>query len=226
MPELRVNGSHGGVRLEGRRRIVPLAELRPAPYNPKSRTEKSRLSHLVASMREIGLLYPIMVSRSMDVIDGHRRLAAAKIIGWEEIEVNVIDADPALIYRSVNNGSARRMNANDTMRIWLKSKDAVSKRMADKLQDMEDMLGNEMVCEVAERGHSHFIYELAKGLARYCGIIPSPSGLTKIIRWVMNKSGPFIAHTAMKQGQPPDVIAEAIRRNKPVVWALEVNDED
>ena len=47
------------------------------------------LSQLTASMKRYGLLNPIIISEDNELIAGHRRLEAAKKLGWQEIEVKI-----------------------------------------------------------------------------------------------------------------------------------------
>jgi ParB family chromosome partitioning protein len=45
---------------------------------------------LQKSIKEVGLLNPIAVNESMELISGFRRLDACRRLGWEEIEVVII----------------------------------------------------------------------------------------------------------------------------------------
>lgn len=51
------------------------------------------VNDLVESMREHGQLTPIVVSQDNELIAGHRRLEAAKALGWEEIDAVVRECD-------------------------------------------------------------------------------------------------------------------------------------
>lgn len=54
------------------------------PYNPRKRTEEAD-PKLVESLREEGQLAPVHVGRDGFVGDGHRRLVAARALGWTSI---------------------------------------------------------------------------------------------------------------------------------------------
>lgn len=49
------------------------------------------LSSLVASIKEVGLLHPIVVSEKGELIAGVRRIEAAKLLGWTEIPATVVN---------------------------------------------------------------------------------------------------------------------------------------
>jgi hypothetical protein len=83
--------------------IVPVASIKHTPYNPKSRTKDgAKLRALVESCRKNGVIYPILISADRDVIDGNRRLAAARILGMEKIECIVCNIDRDEAFATVN----------------------------------------------------------------------------------------------------------------------------
>lgn len=49
------------------------------------------LSALKESMQSVGLLNPILVDSSDRLIAGYRRLTAARQLGWETIDVRIVD---------------------------------------------------------------------------------------------------------------------------------------
>ncbi len=63
-------------------------ELRPNPYQPRTVFDEDALNELAESIRENGVIEPIIVKKSIkgyDVIAGERRLKASKIAGKETI---------------------------------------------------------------------------------------------------------------------------------------------
>ncbi|PKL33272.1 MAG: chromosome partitioning protein ParB [Spirochaetae bacterium HGW-Spirochaetae-10] len=56
------------------------------------RRRKIQIDDLVESIAEFGLLQPIIVDTENTLIAGYRRLEAARALGWESIDVRVIDA--------------------------------------------------------------------------------------------------------------------------------------
>lgn len=66
---------------------VPIDEVRPNPYQPRQAVEED-LSELVASIKEKGVLQPVVVRRRRDgyeLVMGERRLRAAKLAGLDRI---------------------------------------------------------------------------------------------------------------------------------------------
>jgi ParB family chromosome partitioning protein len=84
------------VHASGQRQVewVRVADLVVNPRNPRHRL--TQIDELAASMRNHGLLQPIVVHRQngrLEVVAGHRRLAAARLLGWLELPAVI---DPAV----------------------------------------------------------------------------------------------------------------------------------
>ena len=77
-------------------RRVPIASIRPNPFQPRREFRPDELAELEASLRASGLLQPISVRRRGDayeLIAGERRVRAATNLGWTEIQAIVRDFD-------------------------------------------------------------------------------------------------------------------------------------
>jgi ParB family chromosome partitioning protein len=77
---------------------VPIAALVPNPYQPRSSMDPARLAELTASIRESGVVQPILVRRlgpGYQIIAGERRWRAAQAAGLEVVPVHVRDVTDA-----------------------------------------------------------------------------------------------------------------------------------
>ena len=75
---------------------VAVATIDPNPWQPRSVLGDAELAELAESLREHGLVQPIVVRARGDryqLIAGQRRLAAAGRLGWERVPVRVLDVD-------------------------------------------------------------------------------------------------------------------------------------
>ena len=85
-------------------------------FQPRQKYDESKLAELKASIKEKGVLQPILVRRHEDgyeVVAGERRLKAAKAIGLQEVPViikNVTDRE-ALVLALVENIQREELNA-------------------------------------------------------------------------------------------------------------------
>jgi ParB family chromosome partitioning protein len=78
-------------------RDVPVSSIRPNPHQPRRHFDEESLSSLAASVRELGVLQPILVREAGDgeyeIIAGERRWRAAKRAGLPTVPVVVRTAD-------------------------------------------------------------------------------------------------------------------------------------
>jgi len=73
---------------------VPVASLDPNPFQPRTTMGPERLAELTASIRESGIVQPILVRRNGDryqIIAGERRFRAAQALGLAAVPVVVRD---------------------------------------------------------------------------------------------------------------------------------------
>ncbi len=81
----------------GRRLLsVPIEQLKPNPNQPRKRFDAAALESLTATVRDRGVLQPVLVRRTdagYEIIAGERRWRAAAAAGLAEIPVVVTDAD-------------------------------------------------------------------------------------------------------------------------------------
>ena len=77
---------------------VPVNAVSPNPKQPRTRFDDEAIGSLASSIREVGILQPIVVRKAgagYELIAGERRLRAAKIAGLATIPVVVRDTDDA-----------------------------------------------------------------------------------------------------------------------------------
>lgn len=78
---------------------LPVAALRPNPFQPRREVAREKLDELVASIRENGLLQPIVVRPGADdrweIVAGERRWRAVSELGWSRVPVVVREIDDA-----------------------------------------------------------------------------------------------------------------------------------
>lgn len=77
--------------------MKPLAELRPAPYNPRQALAKSdrRYRKLKRSLERFGLVEPLIWNRRTGhVVGGHQRLKILQDLGRTEVPVSVVELEP------------------------------------------------------------------------------------------------------------------------------------
>ncbi len=76
---------------------LPVAQLRPNPYQPRQGLDRKTLDGLVASIRDNGLLQPVVVrpveDGAWEVVAGERRFRAVQELGWSHVAAVIRDVD-------------------------------------------------------------------------------------------------------------------------------------
>ncbi|HYJ61388.1 MAG TPA: ParB/RepB/Spo0J family partition protein, partial [Actinomycetota bacterium] len=82
---------------------VPVNAIAPNPKQPRTQFDDEALASLAASIREVGILQPLVVRRTADsrfeLIAGERRLRAAKAAGLATVPVVLRDSEDADLLR-------------------------------------------------------------------------------------------------------------------------------
>lgn len=76
----------------GKFQTVPLSQIIEPPAPLRGSIDPGKLEELAGSLREVGQLQPIILHTTdagLAVVVGHRRLLAAKLLGWESLEAKV-----------------------------------------------------------------------------------------------------------------------------------------
>jgi ParB family chromosome partitioning protein len=77
--------------------VIAIDRIRPNPRQPRELFDQEALESLAASIREVGLLQPIIVSEDDEgaytLVAGERRLRAARTVGLSEVPVIIRDGD-------------------------------------------------------------------------------------------------------------------------------------
>jgi ParB family chromosome partitioning protein len=83
----------GALGLEEEQRTVPLASLKPGRFNPRRHFAEAQLEELAASIRERGLVQPLVVRPSSgdtyEIVAGERRWRAAQLANLHDVPVVV-----------------------------------------------------------------------------------------------------------------------------------------
>ena len=100
-------------------RKVPIEFLRPNPRNPRKDFNEGDLGYLIGSIRQRGVIQPILVRplpdlpSAYEIVAGERRWRAAQVAGLHEVPVIVLDIDDktSLEYAVLENVQRADLNA-------------------------------------------------------------------------------------------------------------------
>lgn len=92
---------------------VPVGSIVGTPYNPADRTEDGKKLRLLSeTIKKYGVIQPIVITADRDLVDGNRRLAAARLAGLEVIDCIILPAevDKDLVFGDLNTTSEKINN--------------------------------------------------------------------------------------------------------------------
>ncbi len=106
-------------RGEGAPRRAPLEHLRPNPRNPRRNFSEAELDELAASIKNKGLIQPVVVRRAAEggtpyeIVAGERRWRAAQRSGLSEIPIVLVEIDDrtSLEFAIIENVQREDLNA-------------------------------------------------------------------------------------------------------------------
>ena len=76
--------------------LLPLAKVQPNPKQPRQNFDEEKLRELAASIKEQGVLQPVLVrpqGKGWQIVAGERRYKAAKIAGLKELPCIIRELD-------------------------------------------------------------------------------------------------------------------------------------
>jgi len=108
-----------GEALGAAQKTAPIEFLRPNPRNPRQTFDESGLQELADSIRECGIVQPILVrhlagvDNAYEIIAGERRWRAAQRVGLHVVPIVILDADDrqSLEYAIIENVQRSDLNA-------------------------------------------------------------------------------------------------------------------
>jgi len=116
---------------------IEVSKIKPNPHQPRKDFDESTLKDLAASIREFGIIQPLVVSKVEEdtdfgtdvhyqLIAGERRLRAVQMLGWERVPAIVKQVDSHkehLELAVVENLQRENLNPIETARAYAKLQD-------------------------------------------------------------------------------------------------------
>lgn len=193
--------------------IRPLKVL-TAKYNPGRRTISKNLVDLRASIREFGVLVPILIDKKFRLIDGHRRLACAKELSLPIIPAIVVENQLTNdeLYEKVNTTS-RKLNSHDMIYIFINGGE-VPALAKNKILELKSYIGEKELINFGNQYVSYNVINIARNACRYCYQQFDDNFMKTAILWLVNKKQAHVARLFMEGEGNPAVLMSAIKENR------------
>lgn len=192
--------------------------LKGQPYNPPGRTESAALAELVASIKEDEIQQPLLITESNEIIDGHRRYAAAKVLRLNEVPCIVIQGkNKEVTARKFErlNTTQKKIGPKDMIFVYANGGN-VPPRVAAAIVRLETLLGADQLDRVATMFVTYRIIDHIESVARYCHKDRDDDFKRKVFSWLTETISVFRAEQAMEFGVPPAKMAMAVTENQPL----------
>ena len=171
----------GEAPLQGELLLVATQEVFPNPEQPRVRFEETALQELAASIREQGVLQPLLVRRvpgGYELIAGERRLRASRIAGLERIPVlcRRIEDDRKLELALIENIQRENLNPLEEAQAYRElqsinkyTQEEVARRVGKdratvansiRLLNLPDFVKNELAANRISAGHARALMPL------------------------------------------------------------------
>jgi hypothetical protein len=198
--------------------MVDVAKLKRASYNPDSRM--SDLGGLMRSMETIGQLIPILVTAKGQIVDGHRRWAAAKKLEWPKIAAIITSGDPAETFAEINS-YVKKFSGNETLVTYFAEPRAISAYNRKVINSAEKILGRQVLRKMALGGFSMATYNLAK---RVCHVADSstPENIKTVLVWMLKFRNQGVVKEMVARGANLSKVIRAARDGKEIAGNYEV----
>lgn len=163
---------------------IPLAEIRPSPFQPRKRFDDKKLDELAASVRAQGILSPVIVRQILggyELVAGERRLRAAERAGLERIPAVVREMSNAemLEVALIENVQREDLNPIEEAEVYRRlieefgltqegmasrvGKDRASIANALRLLKLPDSIREDLIEGVMSAGHARALLGLEGG---------------------------------------------------------------
>lgn len=189
--------------------VVEIDKLKGAAHNPKGRTRSHQIKCLANSIERVGLNYPILVSQDLDIIDGHRRVAAFKLLGRTEIPVLYSSTeDKDAVYAEVN-ANARHLSSAENLEVYLANEKACTPYQRQQCQHWENRLGRSILVKLAKAGMALRTLAQAKRISTYVSR-DDDKFVKAAALWLIRHRCRAIVDAFMLTQQPPKLLYDAV----------------
>lgn len=152
-------------------RHVSPTQLYDSPQQPETRGKAAGpLNQLKTSITKVGLQYPPLViakpNNKYQVIDGHRRIAVMKDLGWQLIPVIATEGNADELFAAVS-GNVAKMKSFEWISVHLAGGAVPSGPIKSCISKIEQHMGKEFLQRLSKKRTSPGIWNVANRVIRY-----------------------------------------------------------
>lgn len=192
-------------------------ELHSSPYQPVGRVEASApLNRLKASIKEDRLQYPPLVVRrpqgdGYTIVDGHRRIAAMRALGWPKIPVIIAEGVASKLFSAVS-GTTKPLKAADWIGIFLAGGEPPSGATRSSIKKLDEVMGRDFLIKLSEAGLSPQIWSIANRMVRYLEL--NNDRLVQVLEWLYEHRASRQVSSWITGDNPKNELLAAFQQNR------------
>jgi ParB-like nuclease family protein len=199
--------------------LIKVEKIKPADFEPPARLTRSALSTLKRQIESIGqILQPLVLDERYNLIDGHRRLACAKILDMKVVPTRIIHGTEEEVKRAfvILNEPVRKLTSAEATYVYLKD-GAVSEKDLLPIVWLEKLIGRselERAVLVSPNGRlsANSIRIMVTQLKKTVGD-KGDEFFSKAAKWLIFQNQSFYLRTAIYSRMNTDLILSAIETN-------------
>jgi len=198
--------------------------LKSSFYNPPERTEQKRIENLVASIKTHGILVPVLITEDGQIVDGHRRVAAARQLEMTTVPAIVLPAGklPDDVYLTINE-TTRKLGPSEFLHIEL-SGGKVPARQRQHINWLRKHVGPDALITLRSRRQSPDAMRRALSqIVSYCDRMKDKKFIRQAFEWLIHFGDMrlFIV-SAMQGGIDAEMVEQAVMKGRRIGTIYEV----
>ena len=209
---------------------IPVKDLVFNKLNPSQRIRKgTAMTNLTNSIKQVGVIIPITIDSSNQVIDGHRRTTAVSSIDPDaSIPCICIGAKSKktrnTIYRDAQ--LSEKLNAAQELEIYLnKGADMISETTLKNIKELEEMTSRKFLMKIASmhKSPNTFLITIRHYLCYVKMKSTDKSHINKLVYYLMNVSSCYKLRAAMDYFIDSDSLKQAVE-SREELQLITIND--
>ena len=193
---------------------LSLKKVKQSKFNPTVRTDKTSAKYkaLKKNIETNGLIVPIVLSKNLTIIDGHRRFNCLKDLGVTKV--------PAIVHDTVTTRNYDKMfvAANEDSMTITAAQEAerylqgasISKRTETIIKELEAIGGRPFIKRIVAEHKSPTTFYIAINQFKSYTKKTTRMMLRKVVYWMLNVGSAYKLKAAMADFIPADTLVNAI----------------
>jgi ParB family transcriptional regulator, chromosome partitioning protein len=103
------------------------------------RQDHGDIAALARSIEAVGLLHPVVVTPSNELVCGERRIEAARLLGWQEIPARVVDIDAIVLGEHAENELRKDFTVSERVAIGRAVEESLGERRGRPKENVQNL---------------------------------------------------------------------------------------